>query len=304
MRMWFYFMAVGILLFSPVTVRAQGEIRLESVSVQLWPEFDKPSMLVIYELTLAANTILPLDLNVHIPPGGKVLVVAVGTAQTAVTDQGIEYELNNGEQWTTITIKNVSGRAIRVEYYDNLEKQGNNRRFLYNWAGDFKVDNFTIHVQLPVDASNLQTSPTLPDSYTGDNGLTYYTSGFGALNAGETFTLSVDYTKTSDTLSASRVNPQSANPASAIGRVALENYLPWGLGILGVGLIVFGLWVGVSYIRSNRGQIGAGRARHAPRGGEEAELSTGVYCHQCGRRAQPGDLFCRACGTRLRHEQQ
>ena len=33
-----------------------------------------------------------------------------------------------------------------------------------------------------------------------------------------------------------------------------------------------------------------------------AASSADIYCHQCGKRALPGDTFCRSCGTKLRFE--
>jgi hypothetical protein len=289
--------------FLPVGARAQGEVELDSVSVLLWPEFDKPNMLVIHEITLSAGTALPQDFDFRIPATGTVQAVAVGRTQETVTDQGIIYDVSTSGPWATVSIKNVSERAIRIEYYNELEKQGTARHYLYSWPGDDGVGSFSVRFQLPVDASGLQVIPALPSSTVGADNLTYYFSEFGSLAAGKTFTLTVDYQKASDTLSASRINAQTAeNPATASGRVTLAKYVPWVLGVLGVILILFGLVAGVLYWQGRwRNPGGVTRQRHASRREKPGEPAAVIYCHQCGRRAQPGDLFCRACGTRLRH---
>lgn len=302
MRKLFFILALIALFFLPIGAGAKTEVKLSSVSVQLWPEFDKPSMLVIYEIALSEDTALPLDLNFRMPAAGKLHVIAIGPTPETVNDTGIVYDVAEGSPWTTVSIKSVSQRAIRIEYYDNLEKQGNARHYLYRWPSDYAVDSFSIMFQMPVDASELQTVPALTTSFTGGFGLTYYAADLGSLPAGQSFMLEVDYQKTTDTLSASSPNIQPAEDLSnAPGRVTLGNYMPWVLAGLGILLILFGLVGGLVYWQGRlRGAGTEARKRHAPRWEATGEQSGAIYCHQCGRRAQPGDIFCRACGTRLR----
>jgi hypothetical protein len=310
MRKWFYRLAVSTCLaaafFAPLGARAQGNITLESVSVLLWPEFDKPAMLVMAEIVLSVEVPLPQDISFRIPAAGTIHTVAIGQTQDAVSDQGIVYDVASSGEWATVSIANVSAPAIRIEYYDVLEKQGTARHYLYTWPGDYEVGAFAVQFQSPFDASGLAFTPALTGSTVGSDGLTYYSAAFGALAGGEAFTLAVDYQKTSDTLSASRINAQPAeNPEAASGRVTWTNYVPWLLGILGLALVLLGLVAGVSYWQGRgRRAGGSGRARHAARRESAGAPAAAVYCHQCGRRAQPGDLFCRACGTRLRRGEQ
>ncbi|MBE0696538.1 MAG: zinc ribbon domain-containing protein, partial [Anaerolineaceae bacterium] len=44
------------------------------------------------------------------------------------------------------------------------------------------------------------------------------------------------------------------------------------------------------------------RQRHLRKAGgtQEEPRQDGAFCHQCGKRAAVGDIFCRACGTKLR----
>ncbi len=321
MRRWFFILALIASFFLPIGAGAKTEVKLSWVSVQLWPEFDKPSMLVIYEIALSEDTTLPLDLNFRIPANGTVHVIAIGLTPETVSDKGVIYNVNAGSQWTTVSIKNVSQHVVRIEYYDNLQKQGNARQYLYRWPGDYSVDSFSISFQMPVDGSELQTTPALSTSFAGNFGLTYYAADFGSLPAGQDFSLQVDYQKTTDTLSASNPIVQPVeNLANATGRITMTKYVPWVLGILGALLVLFGLIAGLmSWHGRARGSVAGERKRHGSRRepaadrvhrpdvlaggaaqGLSGEQSGAVYCHQCGRRAQPGDIFCRACGSRLR----
>jgi hypothetical protein len=80
----------------------------------------------------------------------------------------------------------------------------------------------------------------------------------------------------------------------------MTGVLPWVLVGIGGALIIAGVVAGVSMWRNNSRRSPGSRKRHErPREEKEAEV---IYCHECGKRAQPGDVFCRTCGTRLRKE--
>jgi len=311
MRKWLCLLALVAYLattlaaafFLPVGVRAQGGARFSAVEIDLWPEFDRPAVLVIQHFTLASDIVLPAGLTVRIPAQATVNAVASKEVGGALVN--IDYDRQIQGDWALISLSAAS-RDIQIEYYDTLIQQGATRQYVFLWPGDYAVDSFAVQFQMPIEASDLQAKPTLPNSSVGADGLTYYTSEFGSLAVEQTFTLEVTYQKATDTLSAPSLNLQPAeNPANATGRVTWTQYVPWVLGILGVILILFGLVAGVLYWQSRwRNSGGVTRQRHASRREKTGGQSEEIYCHQCGRRAQPGDLFCRACGTRLRHGEQ
>ena len=63
-------------LFSSLPVHAQTPIKLSSLQVQLWPEYDQPSMLVIYDLKLPDDTRLPISLTLRLPKDANLVAVA------------------------------------------------------------------------------------------------------------------------------------------------------------------------------------------------------------------------------------
>ena len=67
MRKWFLILAMGILFVFPSLVFAQTNVTLTNVSVQLWPEYDQPSMLVITDFEVPANTQFPVSVTFRIP---------------------------------------------------------------------------------------------------------------------------------------------------------------------------------------------------------------------------------------------
>lgn len=71
-------------------VSAQNEITLASLEIDLWPEYDRPDMLVIYRLTLDNSVKLPAQLTLRIP-------AAVGAPYNVAYEDaadGMLYNLN------------------------------------------------------------------------------------------------------------------------------------------------------------------------------------------------------------------
>ena len=77
MRRLFMMMTLLIVFFIPAPVNAQGEVHLSLLSVDIWPEYDQPAVLMIYHLTLASDTSLPASLSVRIPSESQINAVAV-----------------------------------------------------------------------------------------------------------------------------------------------------------------------------------------------------------------------------------
>jgi hypothetical protein len=146
--------------------------------------------------------------------------------------------------------------------------------------------------------------------------LTYHTIDLGPQPAGLETSVSIAYVKDSDALTVEHFEIQSSAPISerTSGRVRILDVLPWGLGLLGVLLLVGGLWwywqTGREKPKARRSKRGQRSRRKQPtfqvKNGAKSDQDSqktadnAVYCHQCGKRAETGDRFCRSCGTKLR----
>ncbi len=295
MRKWPALMILGILLAFPFSVSAQTQNRLTNFDVQLWPEYDKPSMLVICDFQLPADTLLPAEVSFRLPKEADVIAVA-SYQPNGLMEADHSGPVQNGD-WQVLTISVKSQTQYHFEYYEPLVKSGSQREFKYVWPGDFAVDQFTIRVQEPMDTPSITTTPKLTPSK-GSDGLVYYGSQPISLAAGQSYALSLTYEKKSDALTAPNetIQPSQDLGSNTAGRVSFDHYLPYIAGGVGGLLIVIGIGY---YFLTHRAKPASPRRRR----GHPAETSESqVYCHQCGQRARPGDRFCRVCGTRLRQE--
>lgn len=277
---------------------AQGQIpiSLSSLEVQLWPEYDQPSVLVIYDFRLPASTQLPVNIAIRFPKDANLTAVASQAADGSYLNTSYVGP-SVGDPWQTVTVQIRSTAVYHMEYYQPLSKSGGVRQFSYLWPGDYAVDDFGVSVRTPLDTTNLTTDPAMPSAQ-GSDGATYLKKDFGAVGLGQQIPIQLNYTKTSDALSASQQDLRPSQPlgANTPGRVMLSNYLPYIVGALGLALIIGGA---VYFWQSSRGNRAA-RPRHRARAVPGGEIESDVYCHQCGTRARVGDHFCRVCGTRLR----
>lgn len=264
-------------------VQAQAPLTLEEVRVQIWPEEDKPSVLVLYDLKAPADATFPLTLEIPLPPQAELNAVAREEGGALIT---IDHQLVSAGEAVRFTMTDAA--FYRLEYYFPFEKTGIHRHFVYRWPGAYAVRTFSVELKEPLGAQNLTTTPTLTN-VTQLRDFTYHSLTFSDLPAGKAFELSVDYDKLSDVLNVSASKPSGE---SAPQRGTLY-WIPAWLGITGV-LLILG---GVVYYWWNTTRVGKPKKvrRHAP----EKEATGRIYCKKCGERAQPGDRFCRKCGAYL-----
>jgi hypothetical protein len=304
MRKSVLFLIFILAVLLPSSVHAQSPLVLKSLQIGIWPEFDRPSVLVIYRVTLSNTTTLPASVSLRIPiNAGEPNAVAARQVDGSLFN--IDYTRQVTGQWAIINFSATTA-DFQIEYYDpGLTINGNSRHFSYSWPGDYGVTQLSIQVQQPYGATNMQISPSLGAGAVGSDTLTYYTQDIGTVTAGQNFQISLDYQKSSDVLSAENlpVTPSAQIPQTSTADLNLKSWLPWVLGIVGAGLIVGGV---IWFWQSGR-QNSAPKARR-PRSRSrvlQSEINTGeteapIYCSQCGKRAQPGDQFCRSCGSPIR----
>jgi len=299
MRKCFTVLAFLVAFWVSLPAQAQREVRLSSVIVNIWPEYDQPAVLVIFHISLSPDTTLPTILNLRVPAQAEVYAVAIADPANGLLNA--PYDRIVQGSWATLTIT-ANAKDVQVEYYDALVKNGTARHVVYEWAGDYAVNDFAVALQQPVGAADMVTDPTLTKSSLSQDGFVYYRSTPQPLAAGKPFTLTADYQKTTDALSTTGLPVQPAQPlnASTPGRATMSSVLPWVLAGIGGALIVVGIVGGFFIWKSGTRRPFASRKRHALL--QQVNKTGAIYCHQCGKRAQPGDVFCRTCGMRLRGE--
>jgi hypothetical protein len=294
-RIW---VILAILLLIPLhAADAQDSIRIKSVSVEIWPEFDRPAVLVIYHILLADETPLPTQVDIQVPARAEITAVAqdVPWVGLILTD----YSQKGTDEFITLSISTTTN-SIQMEYYDVLEKDGALREILFTWPGNGSVDSFRVIFQNPVGAVNVTLVPEPVSSQLAQYNLIYYFTETFSLKAGEEFSVKVTYEKGDNELSITSLPVESFLPLGEThGQVYWNSILPWILGSLGVILFVVGLLVLFGFRGFSRKGKLVRLHQYPSRISVNKYKETSVHCKECGQQAETDDKFCRSCGTRL-----
>lgn len=296
MRKWLLFaLLMGLMLF-PSTAGAQNEIKFDTLKVELWSEYDKPSVLVISEFVLSKDTPLPAVVTFRFPKDGNLMAVAVNQTD-GLFNVNFDGPTEQGN-WKTIKINVQSYDPHRVEYYQQFSREDKKRTFDYQWFGDYAVNDLSVNVLLPADSTDVITDPILSNTTTNSDFFTGAATKNGLI-AGQAYDFSLEYSRDSDTLVNSGDSPvvQPSEPLdqNTEGRVSIDTmpFVIGGVGVLLIGIALFFYW------RSSHTEK-TSSPRRRKRSGGETPAAEQAYCHECGARAHEGDRFCRTCGSRLR----
>ena len=251
---------LACLLLIPLVSSAQdtpgpATPRLERLEISIWPEYDQPSVLVMLRGWLSPDTPLPTSIPLPIPtaagspsavakrfPGGGLLV-----AQSM---------LEPGEEMSTVYLS-TDAPEIRLEYYVPLDVSTEKRHYHFQWPGGLKIDRVVFEVLQPIGATGFTVQPASAAPALANDGLIYQREDLGPAGAELSFTIEVDYNKSTPTLTASSLQsnvqppppqpsqtptpPAASGPATQAGPPPSEGISPWlvpGLIVIGVGILL------------------------------------------------------------------
>ena len=198
--------AVGVGLH-PSTVAAQTAPAVDSLTVSLWPEYDRPEVLVLYRLHLGAVTALPTQLRVPVPASVTELnAVATRNAEGSLVNANFTRETGGDISYVVVESDSL---YIQVEFYLPLERSGDTRSFTFTWPGGLSAADFVYEVQEPVGAADFVMEPAPQAQGAGEFSLTYRRLSLGILETTASPALSVSYARTTEQFSADFVGAQT-----------------------------------------------------------------------------------------------
>ncbi len=191
---------------------ASQETSVEALRVSLWPEYDRPQMLVMLEGTLAPEEELPATLLLPLPEGVEAPHAVAWLDPTGWKTAVNTVEDGAGGRRVRVNLPSLS---FRLEYYDDLERDGDQRSYVFEWPGAIEVGHLTYDLQVPGGARELTTTPPAPNSTVGADGLTYRSGALGPTPAGQSTTLEISYERDFDALTAPPSSLPPLPPAPA-----------------------------------------------------------------------------------------
>jgi len=310
LKKWVLLFLVLCLSLTVITSAQADTLRISQMEISIWPEYDRPETLVIYRISFSSLTDFPARVSIRIPSSsGAPYLVAMKDLDGLLYD--LEYTLISDGSWNRIEFI-TSSPDLQIEFYDPVNQLTDAKHeYSYRWVSDYPIDALTLEVQKPKFATTMTTEPDLGAGVVNtDDGLTYYTADIGEISQGVILNLKLSYLKTNDELSASLMTVHAVNPIENqngpmyIGKEILQSVvenqtLTTTIVLLLAAILLF---IVVSLLSSRFNKVRLPVRKTKPN--EESDPADSVeksqvYCHQCGKRARPGDLFCRVCGSKL-----
>lgn len=282
---------------------AQGPgLTIGTASLRLWPEYDDPGLLVIFEGELEGATSFPQQVQILAPDAARGIQATYNDPAAGLLNQ--QWERVDGK----ITYA-LPGASFHVEYYIDRPPTGNQRALTYTFVAPYAIRALEVSVKQPARASEFTLTPQPDSSFLGSDGFTYYVFNRANVAAGDRIPIEIGYNKADNAVSAPQLaitdpTPRQsvATPAPISGSQPAGRWLPYVL--IGVGLAGLA-GVAIYWLLQRRAPAPDGSPRQAaltdaPRkpAVRPAQVGAGgaVFCTECGRPFSPDDRFCAQCG--------
>ncbi len=189
------FSSLILILFSGLSVHAlaqESPIQLASWDVEVWPEYDQPSVLVIYSGTVDEGTTFPQTMRIPVPAGVTVTAVAEGDATSGLLTVQQRSETTEKGQEVVFDIEKPN---FVVEFYADVLSPPPSRSFDLTLLAPYAATQGSLSVRQPARASDMQITPALAQTGTDSLGNPLFGQQLGPFVAGQEIPLSVAYTK-------------------------------------------------------------------------------------------------------------
>lgn len=276
---------------------------LNSLLVELWPEYDRAEVLVIYHAELSPTTPLPAELTFRLPAHIEAMhVVAVEQNGRLFQAPSESFSLQPEGEATLLTLSVPTAR-FQFEYYDPeiLRRQAAERRLNFQFLPPYEIKQATFQIQEPIGTTEFSSIPPAENSFIGQDGLNYSRFQATNLTPSEPISLAASYRRSTDALSAQHIagvpvqNPTtSAAVVSPATAAPVDNSLTFGYILIGTGTLLF-LAAAGSWWWSRRQPVGADPDQLRQREGA-------TFCYRCGTALRGQANFCHSCGAERRSE--
>ncbi len=311
-------LALAALLAGPVL--AQSPTPLSDLTIRLWPEYDRPQLLVIFHGTVAEGVTLPATLSFTLPADVQTLHAVASLDETSGTLVNVEaYNFVAGASGKVLSFVTPS-RQFQFEYYSDtmLTTNGDQRQLKFSFTASADVARLNLELQQPTAAQSFTSAPQPSATQVNSSGLTVAQYDAGRLAAGGSYSLQASYTRTSNAPSVGVNIPSSSQvPPVEVGG-APGVWLRENLGVIFVvaglllltGALVYWFWsrrAEAVMEPPRQAPSPRKRPRAAPRPArapaeDQARASAG-YCHRCGAPFRDDQArFCYACGAERRSD--
>lgn len=282
---WLLLILLILMGQSPGVSHAKGDMRIAEMRVSIWPEYDDPRVLVMYQGRFHPDSPLPAPVGFRIPKGAEIHMA--GSISPQGGHQHLPFKVSLAGEGAEVNY-DLPVPEFYMEFYYNPFKGGEKKSFDYSLPTSYPVDKLEVYIQQPLRATELKAVPKPLSVFSDERGFKYSYYAFQGLARGRELKIRVSYTKADPNPSVEKASGMA--PEGSVEQKGRFN--PY--------IIIISVFVSVMiaitgyYLIGRRGEAKLGVAPNREKGRRER------FCPHCGQPASRDDNFCPQCGTRLR----
>ena len=229
----------------PTVAFAEEPTQYSNVTLWVWPEYDDPRLLVMWEGNVAGQSGTTTTAKFLVPTGVELYF----TGYQDNTGKFISVnpkEVPSGIKGYDLLTFDITGVTFRVEYYQDSIQGNPDKSINFEFKTLYPIKNLNIDVQQPLLATNYKIEPQLQTSTQIQN-ITSYQSTYDSLGPDKALSFTIKYTKTNPATSVLQGNAagsnstQAPNNSQALSSSTDNTWITFG--VIGVLCAAFFLWL-------------------------------------------------------------
>lgn len=290
------------LIAPPAMGESDETLTIKTMRVSLWPEYDDPRVLVMYQGEFYNEAIFPQPVAFPVPLGSEMnQVCALQPPDNSHLCQLYETLTESDSLSISYTLPIPT---YYLEYYwDGITGQPE-KSFAFQYVSPYAIDTLEIEVQQPLKATGFELVPQYASATSDSQGLKYFHYVFKDVKPGQVINIDASYAKSDDEPSIS--GGQISEAGGSNGYI----WIGIGAAIVAIagGFILFRRKPVVTRAQSRRtAKLEAKRAvAHrtqrpaAPVPSLPAPGTKVLFCSQCGAKLTADAAFCHLCGAKTK----
>lgn len=260
-------------------------IKIKSMSLSIWPEYDDPRVLVMYQGEFDNHVSKPVKLRLTIPKGIKLNMAG------AITKEGrhihTPHKLLDKGDMAEISFE-VNESTFYLEfYYDPFKAEGEKKNFNYLVTSNYHIDELTVDVQQPLKAKNFTLDPPSLSILQGQKGFEFHQYRFQDFSKEKEFALKAAYVKKDPEPSIKKDTGSSGSETQNTGSKLVVILLSIAISVI--------IALAACWFVTAQGRRVAGKA-----GDKNRKKEGKKFCSQCGKPLDINDKFCSGCGRKTK----
>ena len=297
-----------LFLVAPLAATAAPaeNVKIESMSVRIMPEYDKDAVLAVLEPVLSSDTKLPAKAKFYISK--KHTDITIGMACEVPEGQGHRckvYDTADAGDFQELSYTAEVSRNLFMEYYYNPAKnaQDKQRNVVYEFKSPYPIKKLDVQVQQPKLGTDYKIEPASTNVSEDGEGAKWHSYSFTDVKPDQVLAFNAGYTSGGLTKPGGIEPPQ---PAGGNAEAAASNPLGGRL-FLFLFVVLFVAGSLAIYWRSKMvaaeapaaRPTGKSKARGAKLTQSAGKVAKPRFCGNCGGEIGAGHRFCSECGSEV-----